>query len=376
LQQNISFIFLKSIITILVLQISIWGCESKVHKSHNAVVQKKVYFNPILPEKIKLNISIDSGYKKRSLAFRETVNMIFGKYYLNYINKSKELIYRPLFTNEQSHAIPINKFLENNSSSFSVVVKDSIIYSFIKGQSIVYALHIGQDFTIKQIDSFNFDKDYDKDEIYIKGSIDQPFQIIDNSFFFPIGSLSKRKKFVNGKAYLAIINTNNEEVKATQILPSPQEYIDGLRQSMVTFIVGTKNNEAALLFQDIDRIVSFNTADMNITGTNDFNPYSNFEPYDYDQGRDLGYVRVYAETNEANLKIISLNNGIVIIKKVRSKNIYEKGGFEYLVLNNKNKLVNYDSIPYQIQPFLSFAYENGFVLMNSNMSDGYYYEIL
>jgi hypothetical protein len=363
---------LKYLSIVVALNLFFLNCNDRNHTSNVSEVKKKVYSHPIDPIKIKLRI--DRGYQKPLSSFRENIIKLNDKYYLNYINTSKNLIFVPVFSEENTHEISLQQYLDNSPNSISVLIKDSIVYSLIRSRDLIYSLHIDSNFKIVKIDSVKFGQCYDRDEIYIKDDIDQPFEVIQNTYFLPIGSLSKRKIFVNEKSYLTMSLTNGKLV-SRQCLETPKEYMDGLRKAMVTYIYPLDSNRAAFMFQDIDRVIVFDLLSMNCIGSYDFNPYSNYEIYDYSQRRDLGYVRVYMETNEANFKILISNNKIILLKKIRSKDIFEPRKFEYLVLNDKNEIQNFDSIPFKIQPFLSFAYNKGFVLVDKNMTDAYYYKI-
>jgi hypothetical protein len=186
--------------------------------------------------------------------------------------------------------------------------------------------------------------------------------------------LKRRKKFVDRYSYLIIEKKDNRWISYKGI-ENPLEYIEALRRTKVPLLFPYTENQAIFMHQSIDRITVIENRTLKPNSINDYNPYTDYETFDYDQNKDLGYIRHYETTKEENMQFLVGTDFTLIIKKLKTQKINDPRRYEYIVLNKNFKMIHYDSIPFNIAPFLSFRYKRGFVLVNKNLSKGYYYAV-
>lgn len=304
--------------------------------------------------------------------FQPGIDSVFGSYYLYYLTNRSELVFRPVFRTGPEFRLQMGPFLSTAALVKQIVVKDSMIYSLVPEKHVLYRLEVSSDLQIKSVDSLDFSRQFDRSNLFIRESLEQPFQVWKGRYLIPVGSMSKRRKFVDPYAYI-IVEKRGEEIAVSTVMESPEEYRSGLRKGMKTLVIGFQDR-LIYTFQDIDRIHTLDEH-MKITSSFDFNPYSDYEAYDYDRRRDLGYVRKYGSTNELVMKYLVSGSSLVAIKRIRKKHLHDPSTFEYIFIDSNFQIKSIDSSSLNVRPELSFAYRNGIMLTDRSLAKGYFYEI-
>jgi hypothetical protein len=306
--------------------------------------------------------------------FKEVIDSIFGRYFIYDVDIQGNLLATPVFTDTQFYRTPLKSYISKSTGNALLILRDSIVYSCVPERSIIYSIRLDSSFKIKHIDSLSFKDALDKDETVIASNFVQPFQFLQNRFYLPIKSFNKRRRIVEKYSFLEIEKTDGR-VHSMQKIKNPPEYTNLLRRSSFSFLYPYNQLYTACFYLSIDRITLLENKTMKPVKEIDFNPYAAYELYDYAQNKDLGYVRHYGKTNEANYLFLFNKKNIIIIKKTKAISINDEVQYEYLVLDQNFKMICFAQIPQKINPYVSFSYKNGFVLMSPNLKTGYYYEI-
>jgi hypothetical protein len=319
-----------------------------------------------------ISYALQAKLENNSPYFQPCIDSVFGSYYLYYLTNQTDLVFRPVFRSGPEFRLQMGPFLSGAALIKQIVVKDSMIYSLIPERQVLYCLKVSPALQIKGIDSLDFSGQFDRSKLFIRESLEQPFKVWNGKYLIPVGSLSKSKKFVDRYAYIMVERTG-EEITVSKVLESPEEYRSGLRKGMRTLLIDFQDR-LIYTFMDIDRIHTLDE-NMKITGSFDFNPYSDYEAYDYDRRRDLGYVRKYGTTNELIMKYLVCGSSLVAIKRRKKEHLHDPTSFEYLFIDLNFKIKSIDSSSLNVRPELSFAYRNGIMLTDRSLAKGFFYEI-
>ncbi|MDB5196966.1 MAG: hypothetical protein JWP88_1337 [Flaviaesturariibacter sp.] len=309
----------------------------------------------------------------KSLFFKESVDSIFGKYFMYDLDIYGNLMFIDIFGDSVVHKVPVKNFISFSKNIASVIVRDTSIFSYIPERDKLIKITFNNDFLITEVDSIDLNDSYNRRRYTINTNFGQPFQLINGKFYFPLKSKNKNSRFIDDYCFLEVTYSNGK-VSTNKKVPTPNEYTEQKRRSPISLLFPYASGQSVCFYHSIDRVTLLN-AKMDTIKNVDFNPFAAYEEYDYSQHKDFGYIRYYEETNEANYEFLFNKGFTIIIKKAKSKSINEEVHYEYLVLDKNFHLARFDSIPHKINPYVSFSYKGGFVLMDQTLKYGYYYKI-
>lgn len=346
-----------------------FACNQK-SATRPAAPMPKVYFDTLQSTPFRLNIR--GKIRQNHPKFREQITTLRDSLVLYYLTMEGDLVFQMLSGSGNRYVVTLDQFVTKQAANPLIAVKDSVIYSIVPEKGLILKIGLTPGFAINTVDSLKFQLPKALSENYIRPNIDQPITVAGNSLFIPIGSTSERKKFIDDHAYVKA-SLDQSPITFTKTIPSPAEFRDGDRRQLLTVLFNA-NAKTRCFFRDLDRVL----LDDGKTGPGkelDFNPYASFTVYDYAQRRDLGYVRLYESLRETNEKILQSKRFTVIIKKLRSKSLHDEPAYEYLVLDADHKLKHFGQLPGNIAPYLTFLYDEGFVVIDKSPTDARYCKV-
>ncbi len=359
----------KEINSLLLCLILLHSCDSISQKSKIPVKDTtNRYINKLVESEVEIYLSgMDKLHPPLSPI---RISVAYFQDYLHYIDDEGKLVFKSIHTSENPITVSITPYIASTPYTPLILLKDSVVFSLVPNLNRIYLISLDRFFRIASVDSIDYSSSYDFSSIYVKQNVFQPLQVVNSKIFLPIGSKNSKKKFVDKYAYLVIENATD---KADLRFENPTEYKKGKRREDICYVFNFRSN-LLVMFQSVDLINLLDGRTFKMLDEVNFNPYANYEEYNYEDGRDLGYNRHYEETNERNVSILPLDSNIVILKRIRKKSIRDKSEYEYIVLDQKFNIVSYERIHRDILPGCLFRYKNGFAVPDKNLKTVYYYE--
>jgi hypothetical protein len=312
---------------------------------------------------------------KESFDFRFPwrVHKLREKFYFIQLDLHGNLRFQNFIDSSRSFKLNIQNYIKTSSPIIECFIQDSLIGFLNREAKKIYRLSVTQENTIASVDSFPFSFEKDTSYYFVSPNYDQPFFFHENKLLIPYGIRNRRKKFVDHYRYWVWDMVGH---KSSQIFKTPDEIKNETRFSKNSYLLKFKES-LFCFFESIDLVYSCNNKNDQNFQNIEFNPFSNFAEFESDRGRDLGYIRIYEETNEANLNYLATEKYIVLIKRMKRKSIYDKISYEYLILdpNNHFKIKYYNVFQQNIHPRLAFSWKNGFAVVDASLTKFYYYEI-
>ncbi len=332
-----------------VLLFLIFGCSK----------HPKVYLNQLASQEINLPINVNSFLNKGAKVYKSE-NEFTSLYYIEndsiyFLNLSSFIIDKYFLKESGKYSDYVYSknllfFLDKNSLSGHSYKFDTSLKSFVYNDSYDFSkyfhynskLAMVQNFFIK--DSFLFIKylkydattNFTGKAIYYRFNISKSnFSLIDSLFYFP-------KSIVNKK-----------------------------RHDKETYLTLMEDSKLFCGFSSDDLIEVFDLKKNKLVKNKEFTKYSDYNKFDYNERKDLGYLRFYDITNERNEAILCIDKFIVILKKLKTLKINEKPKYDIYVFDEDFKILSISSINHTMGKNI-FYYKNGFIIVDEQTKFHYY----
>lgn len=289
------------------------------------------------------------------------------------MNENRDILFYS-FEKKKSVTLPINKYFPNSKTLPANLIRDTL---FLIDYDNKYLLQ----FKIKY-DSVLFIKKYklheclNLDKYFLDPQYFDIMQIMNGDVYFSYGSLFKNNYYRDIFSYFKIPIAQLdkcESISAIKCFPTANAYRKGRFRNNFSFLREINDSICVYGFAFVDSLYLWNYNRLKLSKGVLFNKNSKFRKFQWKKIYDLGYVRWYDATTEENIKILSVNNKILLIKRVARNNLFDQPQYEYYLFDNMLNIITHNQFEHTINEKYCFEYENGFLIFDKNLLHAYYY---
>jgi len=199
-----------------------------------------------------------------------------------------------------------------------------------------------------------------RNDLFIKGNI----------VYLRFGKFYESLNFSQRPIFYSL-DISNENVTINDSLFSyPSSIRKRKRQETATYLFDGADNNLNCGFvseDEIEIIKSKKTAQV----IRKIGPYADFNNYNYNRGKDLGYVRHYVLTNERNIAVFFYKQRYVVVKKLKTSRLNEAARYDLYILDKDMQLISLSSFDFEPTENI-FPYKNGIVIVDTSGKLNYY----
>lgn len=326
--------------------------------------------------KFSRSINITQGVKDMDLRFGSHLIEQQKATYLVYLNNYQKIIFVNLNDSLDKPEIDFMQYI-SGCKVFDARLDSAFLYFWNHDNKTftVFLHNKGRLLEVKK--QYNLSKILDWNQYYIKYQPGNTFAIVYPALYLAYGIYNPGTTFLDSTAYLKInLFDSLRNYSIAKVGPQPVATRKGLYYEYDSFISQIGDSELVIGYRSYDSVYKLNGNTSQVVGKNSFSDNSGFLKFDRKQEPDLSYVREYSQTTELNINNIFLNNkNLLIVKRLKTNDIYDKKFYELYILNSDLKVVLNKAIADNINPHFLYAYSKGFLCLDSSLSKALYYEL-
>lgn len=218
--------------------------------------------------------------------------------------------------------------------------------------------------------------------LYGKDNPDKPFVRFQRNNTFTIHShflyvayavYDRKTQFLDDHAYLKI-DIDDSPAIAKKVFLYPYVFRSGRYDNNHTFLNFFSNGDCLYSFLSYDSIYKLDDRESIVTASV-LNSNARFRQFNRKKRRDLGYVRIYTLTNEANTTMITgKKDEVLVIRQLAREKMADPGKFDLYILDSSLQVKYKNAVPFRVHPFFHTGFKNGFLVFNASLDKAYYYE--
>ncbi len=326
--------------------------------------------------KFSRSINITQGLKDIDSRFGSHLIEQQKATYLVYLNNFQKIIFVNLDDSTDRPEIDFMQYV-SDCKVFDARLDSSFLYFWNHDNKTftIFLHNKGTHLEVKK--QYNLSKILDWNQYYIKYQPRNTFTIIYPILYLAYGVYNPATTFLDSTAYLKIsLFDSLRNYSFTKVGPQPVATRKGLYYEYDSFISQIGDSELVIGYRSYDSVYKLNGRTSLVVEKNSFTDNSGFSKFDRKQESNLAYIREYSQTTELNINNIFLNNkNLLIVKRLKTNDIYDTKFYELYILNSDLKVVLNRAIADIINPNFLYAYSKGFLCLDSSLSKAFYYEI-
>jgi hypothetical protein len=295
-------------------------------------------------------------------------------YSLVWLNRDMHICFQPLEGKKPMLRVSI-KHIAGVPQNYSVRLSADTLFFLDFTNQVFVVSRIEKD-TAVVLKTYNLGPWLRKQNCIIGYQTGNTFEIRHPYLYLSLASKVREDNFIYPAAYARLTLSDDNEFYAMLLpLHTPRKYYK--RKEYNTNKYFRLFDDAGFIygFQTFDSIYAGNAVSGSVNVREDFNPAAEYRVFNHSKVMDMAYVRWHVNTNESNPAMFASNNKLVIIKQRQRKELKDSVKYEYFVLNRQLQTIYHAPFEQNFNYRLSFPYKSGFIVINPEKKEGYYYEI-
>jgi hypothetical protein len=273
-----------------------------------------------------------------------------------------------------------------NSDSFRIIPVDTLLrlfptngYNIIIRNDSIHLINIlkKQYYCIKItfkgltiLDSIDLKPLLPRSTSYIYTKIIEPTLEFNFPFLYIYFGDSKRKNFIDDKAYLKL---NIVQKNLNKIIPYPSCYKCSFIYEATSSIAVFSDNTTVTLFDKYDELYKRDSSDKEM-GSTYIDHDCHFVVFEESKEKNLAFVRKELTRGERNVKIINIRDKYLMVVKRDQKKMDEPDKFSIFIFDKNLNQLTSAKIEHPQNSVSIFQYKNGVIMFADEKSTAYFYE--
>lgn len=341
------------------------GCGRKA-------IQAKKYVNPIDPT---VSVNITGLFKNMNHQLKPGIILHNNVDYLYFLDKNAKLYFCSLSDTSDQHVFNLSPVMYRDFP-LGMIVSDSSLFIVKYEENKIEKFNLDFVHTTIVLDRvFSYDSLFHAEKVFIRANLAQPIFINNDRIYIPYSVRKQSTNFTGRNVYYEFCIKKNSIEKRQTIFKYPSEIVNKKRYSKNGLLGILQDSLLICVFKSSDKVTILNTRNTEQTFTKKYTQFSQFEDFNNQNIKDLAYLRLYETKSESNIGMITTDNFIVILKKLKTMKLLESPQYECYVLDSKLAIRNFFKLKSPINPSIMFKYKDGFVLYSKDLNEVLYYSL-
>jgi hypothetical protein len=295
-------------------------------------------------------------------------------YSLVWLDKEKSICFQPFERKKTIRRVSI-KHIAGVPQNYNVRLSADTLFFLDFTNQVFVVSRIEKDTAIV-LETYNLGPWLQKQHCIIGYQTWNTFEVRYPYLYLSLASKVRESNFIYPAAYARLTLLKHGDFSATFLpLHTPKKYYKRKEYNTNKYFQFFDDTTFVYGFQTFDSIYTGNTVSGQICERADFNAAAEYRVFSHSKVMDMAYVRWHVNTNESNPAMFASNNKLVIIKQRQRKELKDSVKYEYFVLNRQLQTIYHAPFEQNFNYRLSFPYKSGFIVINPEKKEGYYYEI-